>query len=95
MALAAGIAPAEAAALDARSFRALEQAVGDRWTARDELAALTVELLHALLCVQLARGGVKRVIPPLRVPRPADKRRARPASGQSLTAALGLVRGER
>jgi hypothetical protein len=93
VALAAGLPPPLIAAMPARDFAALETALERRWTLRDEIAATTAELLHALVLVQLARAGVKRdrLGPPLRVPRPSKTTATgkRVASGHELAAALG------
>ena len=97
MALAAGLPPPLVAELPARDFAALEHALERRWTMRDELAATTAELLHALVLVQLSRAGVRRdrLGPPLRVPRPSRTTPSgkRVASGHELAAALGARSG--
>ena len=93
MALAADLSPSEVAALDGRAWHALTAALEERWTRRDELAALTVELLHTLVRLQ-----VKRPPPPFFVERPYERQaRKRPATGRELAAALGVgpPRGER
>lgn len=59
--------PPDAAYLTAR---------GQAWTTQDELAALQVELLHALLVTVARLGGSKRRIAPLRIPRPGEPTRA-------------------
>jgi len=64
-----GLPPAAIAGLDHREFVALERAAADRWGWNEELLATLAELLHHLIGVQLARGGVKPG-PPLRIPRP-------------------------
>lgn len=43
------------------------------WNLSHELAALNVELTHALLVAVLRIGGVKDRIDPLRIPRPYDE----------------------
>lgn len=51
---------------------AYRRATDQHWTDDLELGALQVELLHALL-VGLARlGGSRKVIKPLRLPRPGE-----------------------
>jgi hypothetical protein len=57
---------------------AYRRATGQQWTDELELAAVTVEVLHAIYVALLRFGGVKRTIKPLTVPRPGAQRRARP-----------------
>ena len=64
-----GLSPAVVAELDARDFLSLEARAVDRWGWSEELLATLCELVHHLIGVQLARGGVKPG-KPLRIPRP-------------------------
>jgi hypothetical protein len=62
---------------------ALQQAVVDKWGTVEELAAVQVELLHALLVAFVtANSDPKRPRPriaPLHVPRPGEDAPSRPA----------------
>lgn len=79
------------ARLDGRSFSALERRLAKRWTAADELLATLCELVHALIRVQVARGG-GRVPPALQVDRPHTPAR-RQAGGAELVRMLGKSEG--
>lgn len=77
MSVAVGIGPAEVLELDACMFDALEleaAAAAKRWTVEQELAASTLEVLHANGRAFLAANSKKgaRLPPALRIPRPDD-----------------------
>jgi len=76
-----GIAPLalrECAIADDALFQAVARAAGD-WTPELELAATQLEVAHETLRVVLALGGVKRLPPPLSIPRRRElKRHAAP-----------------
>jgi hypothetical protein len=67
-----GLDPTSLLELDGPMFAALERAVESRWTAHDELQALTLELAHAHFVAFLGahtKPGT-RLPTPMRVPRP-------------------------
>lgn len=72
MSVALGLDPASLLEVDGPMYDALERAAAVRWTAADELAALTLELVHAHYRAFLAvhSGKHARLPEPLRVPRP-------------------------
>lgn len=57
-------------------FEALERAAvraEERWSTERELAAQTLELLHALYLLTARANGAKNVGKPMHVPRPGEK----------------------
>jgi hypothetical protein len=91
-----GIAPQLLLGLDGDMWRALVKETDRRWTALEELAAITAELLSELLRVQLARGGAQPP-KPLRVPRPGSStptRRAGLSGALEVAAFAGAMRGQ-
>jgi hypothetical protein len=67
-------------------YRALQRAVAERWGHVEELAAVQVELLHALLVAFItANSDPKKPRPritPLHVPRPGEEAPSRPQRQQ-------------
>jgi hypothetical protein len=89
VALAADLSPREVSALDGSGWVALTAALEERWTKRDEMLALTVELLHAIWRLQLRRPP-----PPFTIERPYERAgKRKPVSGRQLAGLLGVGPG--
>lgn len=73
MAVLTGISPRELLALDAPMYDAMVDAVNERWSVSDELAAQSVEMQHATYTAVLAGAGAKNLPKPFRVPRPGEE----------------------